>query len=149
MTGSGIRCTFAALLIGLCLVLVGQSPLRAEPKPPVDPDLAKSDAKLLEDDGKATGEFQRRLRAQVAYRNGLLVIQDHSGGSSGVVVMPATVMWSVDCSDSGLTVTFGSGSGDTENGVDVQLTAAAVPVDKCQRIAPAIGDAVLALTKGN
>jgi hypothetical protein len=147
MTGFAIRRTLAALLIGI--VIAGQGPAQAEPKPPADPDLAKSDAKLLEDEGKATGEFQRRLRAQVAYRNGLLVIQDHSGGSSGVVVMPATVMWSVDCSDSGLIVTFGSGSGDTDNGVDVQLTSAAVPVDKCQRIAPAIGDAVLAITKGN
>jgi hypothetical protein len=149
MTGSGIRRVLAALLVGSVLVLAGQSSVRAEPKPPIDPDLAKSDARLLEDEGKATAEFQRRLRAQVAYRNGLLVIQDHSGGSSGVVVMPATVMWAVDCSDSGLTVTFGSGTGDTENGVDVQLTSAAVSLDKCQRIAPAIGDAVLTLTKGN
>src|ERR1700730_1727076 len=144
MTGAGIRCVLTTLLIGLSLALVGPSPLRAEPKPPADPDLAKSDAKLLDDEGKATAEFQRRLHAQVAYRNGLLVIQDHSGGSSGVVVMPATMMWSVDCSDSGLDVMFGSGTGDTENGVDVQLTSAAVSADKCQRIAPAIGEAVLA-----
>jgi hypothetical protein len=124
-------------------------PALAEPKPPVDPGLAASDTTLMQDEGKATAELQRRLRAQVSYRNGLLVIQDRSGANSGVTVMPATVMWGIDCSDSGLAVTFGAGSGDTDNGLVLQLTSVAISDDKCSRIAPAVGDTVLAITKGN
>lgn len=124
-------------------------PAMAEPKPPVDPGLAASDKTLLQDEAKATTELQRRLRDQVHFRNGLLVIQDRSGTSPGVTVMPATVMWGIDCSDNGLAVTFGAGSGDTDNGLALQLTTAAISDDKCARIAPAIGDALLAITKGN
>ena len=86
---------------------------------------------------------------QVTYRNGLLVIIDRSGTTSGVTVMPATVLWGIDCSDSGLAVTFGAGSGDTDNGVVLQLTGASITDDKCLHIAPAIGEVVLALAKGN
>jgi hypothetical protein len=127
---------------------VAALPAMAQPKPPVDPGLAASDATLLQDEGKAIAELQRRLRRQVAYRNGLLVIVDRSGTTPGVTVMPATVMWGIDCSDGGLAVTFGTGSGDTDNGVSLQLTTAAISDDKCNRIAPAIGETVLALTKG-
>jgi hypothetical protein len=63
--------------------------------------------------------------------------------------MPATVMWGVDCGQDGLAVTFGAGSGDTDNGTVLQLTSADVADDKCTRIAPAIGETVLAITKGN
>jgi hypothetical protein len=64
-------------------------------------------------------------------------------------VMPATVMWGIDCGDSGIAATFGAGSADTDNGVVLQLTSAAVSDDKCQHIAPAIGETMLTLTKGN
>lgn len=124
-------------------------PALAQPKPPLDPSLAASDKALLQDLDKATAELQRRLRNQVTYRNGLLVIIDRSGTNPGVTVMPATVVWGIDCSDSGLAVTFGTGSGDTDNGVALQLTSVAISDDQCLRIAPAIGDALLAITKGN
>jgi hypothetical protein len=136
-------------LFAVLAIFGTQLPAAAEPKPPADPDLAKSDATLLQDDDKATAEFQRRLRSQVAYRNGLLVIVDRSGTSSGVTVMPATVMWGIDCSDSGIEVTFGAGSGDTDNGIVLQLTSANVSDEKCRHIVPAIGDALLTITKGN
>jgi len=123
-------------------------PAVAEPKAPADPDLVKSDAALLQDEAKATAELQRRLRDQVSYRNGVLVIVDRSGATTGVTVMPATVMWGVDCGDSGIGVTFGTGSGDSDNGVVLQLTSAALGDDKCLRMAPAIGEALLAITKG-
>jgi hypothetical protein len=122
-------------------------PAVAQPKPPVDPGLATSDTTLLQDEAKATAELQRRLRGQVTYRNGLLIIQDRA--NSGVTVMPATVMWGVDCSDSGLAVTFGAGSGDTDNGVVLQLTSVAISDDKCTRIAPAVGGTLLEITKRN
>ena len=136
---------FAAALVAAALPRLAS----AEPKLPADPDLLKSDIALLQDEAKAIAEFQRRLKGQVTYRNGLLVIQDRSGASPGVVVMPVTALWGVDCSDGGVAVTFGAGSGDTDNGIVLQLTSAAVSDDKCTRIAPAVGETLLAITKGN
>ena len=121
----------------------------AEPRVSVDPSLAASDAALVQDEAKATAELQRRLHAQVSYRDGVLVIIDRSGTNSGVTVVPATIMWGVDCSDNGVAVTFGAGSGDTDNGIVLQLTSASLSDEKCLKIAPAIGDAVLSITKGN
>ena len=72
-----------------------------------------------------------------------------SAVSTGVTVMPATIIWGVDCGDTGLSVTFGSGGGDTDNGLVLQLTSVAISDDKCMRIALAIGETVLAITKGN
>jgi len=121
----------------------------AEPRVVADPGLVASDQALMQDEAKATAELERRLRAQVTPRDGLLVIIDRSGTTPGVTVVPATIMWGVDCGDSGLAVTFGTGSGDTDNGIVLQLTGAGITDDKCTRIAPAIGEAVLALTRGN
>jgi hypothetical protein len=129
-------------------VLLGSPLAGAEPRVAADPSLAASDASLLQDEDKAKAEFERRLRNQATYRDGVLVLIDRSG-AGGVTVMPANVMWSVECSDGGLAVTFGSGSGDTDNGIVLQLTGAAISDDKCTRLAPAIGLAVLAITKGN
>jgi len=138
------------LSVFVALALVGLTiPASAEPKAPVDPDLVKSDTALLQDEARAIGEFQRRLRDQVTYRNGTLVIIDRSGATTGVTVMPATIMWGVDCGDGGIAVTFGTGSGDTDNGIALQLTSASVGDDQCRHIAPAVGDTVLAITKGN
>ena len=142
------RCIRRFVTAGVALVLAAL-PAAAQPKAPIDPDLVKSDTALLKDDAKAIAEFQRRLRDQVHFQNGLLVIVDRSGAATGVAVMPATVIWGIDCSDSGLAVTFGAGSGDTDNGIVLQLTGASITDDKCTRIAPAIGEAVLALTRGN
>jgi hypothetical protein len=130
-------------------VLLG-APLAAQTQPRLtaDPSLAASDASLLQDEDKAKTELERRLRSQATFRDGVLVLIDRSG-AGGITVMPATVMWSVECSDGGLAVTFGSGSGDTDNGVVLTLTGAAISDDKCTRLAPAIGLAVLAVTKGN
>ncbi|HZK91316.1 MAG TPA: hypothetical protein VFC56_14320 [Stellaceae bacterium] len=135
--------------LALIAVLALAPPAAAEPKPSVDPDLVKSDIALLQDEGKATAEFQRRLRDQVSFRDGVLVIVDRTGTTSGVTVMPATVMWGVDCSDSGIAVTFGAGSGDTDNGIVLQLTGASISDDKCIRLAPVVGATLLAITKGN
>jgi hypothetical protein len=130
-------------------VLLG-SPLVAQTQPRLKADRsqAASDASLLQDEDKAKAELERRLRNQATYRDGVLVLIDRSGGG-GVTVMPATVIWGVECGDEGLIVTFGSGSGDTDNGVMLTLTGAAISDDKCTRIAPAIGLAVLAVTKGH
>jgi hypothetical protein len=137
------------ILAVLAVLFLAVPPASAQPKPIADPDLLKSDEALVQDEAKATAEFQHRLRDQVTNRNGLLVIIDRSGTTSGVTVMPLTIMWGIDCSDNGLAVTFGTGSGDTDNGVVLQLTSAPVSDDKCSRIAPAVGGTLLAIIKGN
>lgn len=138
------RYVSAALWLSLAML----PPAWAQPKLTADPDLAKSDAALLQDESKASAEFQRRLRDQVRYRNGLLLIQDRSGGA-GLTVMPATIVWGLDCGDSGIAITFGNGTGDTDNGIALTVTSAAVSDAKCQTIAPALGETVLAISKGN
>ena len=139
--------SFAAILAVAGALGGAGAPAGAQPKLTADPDQAKSDTALLQDEAKAIAELQRRVRGEVRYRNGLLVIQDHSGG--GVSVAPATIFWMVDCGDGGLAVTFGTGSGDTDNGIALQLTSAAISGDTCQRLAPAVAETVLAITKGN
>ena len=140
---------FPLLVLTLATICGVLSPAFAEPKAPADPSLVASDTTLLQDETKAVAEFQRRLRGEVSYRGGLLVIVDRSEAGAGVTVMPATIMWGVDCGQGGLAVTFGAGSNDTDNGTVLQLTGADVTDDKCTRIAPAIGETVLAITKGN
>jgi hypothetical protein len=139
-----------SFLLAIAVLGLGAlSPAIAEPKAPADPTLTASDNTLLQDEAKATTELQQRLRSEVTYRNGVLVIIDRGVANAGVTVMPATVMWGLDCGQDGIAVTFGSGSGDTDNGTVLQLTGADVTDDKCTRIAPAIGETVLAITKGN
>lgn len=140
----------SALLATAALAACGAlSPGLAEPKAPADPSLVASDKVLLKDEAKAIEEFQRRLRHEVSVKGGLLIIAPGGDSDAGITVMPATVMWGVDCGDGGIAVTFGAGSGDTDNGAVLQLTSADVGNDACTRIAPAIGQAVLAITKGN
>jgi len=143
------RIVHAAIVLAGLIALGSPFEAGAEPRVSVDPSLAASDAALVQDEAKATAELQRRLHAQVSYRDGVLVIIDRSGTNSGVTVVPATIMWGVDCSDNGVAVTFGAGSGDTDNGIVLQLTNAALSDEKCLKIAPAIGEAVLSITKGN
>jgi len=138
-----------SLLLAAVVLAALAIPAAAEPKIAADPSLVSSDQALLQDEAKAAAEFQRRLRGQVSARGGLLVIIDRSGTTSGVTVVPATIIWGVDCGDSGIAVTFGTGSGDTDNGIVLQLTGASISDEKCTRIAPAIGETVLALTRGN
>jgi hypothetical protein len=137
------------LILTMLALTALATPAAAEPKIAADPSLVASDNTLMQDEAKATAELQNRLRGQVAYRDGMLIIIDRSGANSGVTVMPATVMWGIDCSDTGLAVTFGAGSGDTDNGIVLQLTSAGISDDKCTRIAPALGETLLTLIKGN
>jgi hypothetical protein len=139
----------ALIFVAALAMTGGVSAVVAEPKAPVDPGLVASDKALLQDEAKAIAEFQHRLRNQVSYRNGVLVIIDRSIANTGVTVMPATVMWGIDCGQDGIAVTFGAGSGDTDNGAVLQLSSADVTDDKCTRIAPALGETMLAITKGN
>ena len=134
----------------IALILVGlATQAMAQPRLPPDPGLARADATLLQNESGAIAEFQRRLRDEVRYQNGLLIIQDRAIAQSGVTVVPATIMWSLECGDSGVSVTFGAGTGETENGIAVQLSATPVPAEQCQRIAPSLGETLLAIARGN
>jgi len=136
----------AAAIAVIVATALGLAAAQAEPR--LGADRGKDDAALLRDEAKAGPELQRRLRDQVALKDGLLVIQDRSATTPSVTVMPQSVMWSVDCSESGLAVTFGSGSGETDNGVSLQLTAAAPNQEQCLALAPALGQTVVAILKG-
>jgi hypothetical protein len=138
-----------ATVFGTLAFSFAASAALAEPKMVADPGLSASDTALLQDQAKAAAEFQRRLHDQVHLNGGVLVIQDRTGTTTGVTVMPATVIWGIDCGDSGLAITFGTGSGDTDNGIVLQLTGAAMNDAQCLQIAPAVGQAALAISKGN
>src|SRR5262249_4760443 len=119
MSTRPIRRLLAATLMLAAPLSLAALPGSAQPRLTADPDQAKSGTKLLQAGAKATAELQRRVKSQVRYQNGLLIIQDRT--ASGVSVVPATIMWMVDCGEGGLAVTFGSGTGDTENGIALQL----------------------------
>jgi len=129
----------------LALALAVSTPALAQPKLNVD---RKDDAALLRDERKAIAEFQRRLRDQVSLKNGLLIIQDRGASGASLFIVPPTAFWSVDCSEAGIAVTFGAGSGDTDNGIALQLTGAAATQEQCVAMAPPIGQTLLAIIKG-
>src|SRR5206468_1836895 len=68
-----------------------------------------------------------------------------AGQRTGVVEMraPALVVLMV-----AMVVSLGAGSGDTDNGVALQLTSAAPTQEQCLAFAPALGQTVLAILKG-
>jgi len=118
----------------LVVALAAPMPVWAQPRP-VD---RKDDAALLRDEAKAIPEMQRRLRDLAALKDGL-VIQDLAASGANLMVMPPTAFWSVDCGEAGISVTFGTGNGDTDNGITLQLTSVAVSQERCVAMAPPIG----------
>ena len=73
---------------------------------------------LLRDPARATPELERRLRKQVRYSNGLLLIEDPI--LHGVTTLPATAGWAIDCDMLGVRVTFGA-TGENGRGTEVEL----------------------------
>ncbi|HEX3882733.1 MAG TPA: hypothetical protein VHW66_08750 [Stellaceae bacterium] len=94
---------------------------------------------------QSEADMQRVLREQVRYQNGLLVFRD----KAGVTVAPATIAWTLDCGEGGVGVTLGSGTGDTENGLAISLGTGPQTEEQCQTLAPSLGAAMLAITRGN
>jgi hypothetical protein len=103
---------------------------------------------LLQDEAKATTEFETRLRKQVHLNGGVLVIRD-AELSDWVSVAPASTIWIVNCGPYGLDVSFGAVSGENNGDSSVTLTRASIPAEECERIATSIGETVLAITRGN
>jgi hypothetical protein len=69
---------------------------------------------LLRDPARAAPELEKRLRGQVHYSNGLLLIEDPI--LHGITTLPATTGWAIDCGILGVAVTFGATG---ENGANL------------------------------
>ncbi len=93
-----------------------------------------------------TLEMQQQLRATVHYQNGLLVIRERGGVT---VEAGETIQWTIDCGDGGVGVTFSAPVyRRNRNGTAIQLsTGDAVADDQCQRVAPAVGETLLAISR--
>jgi hypothetical protein len=102
---------------------------------------------LLSDPATAAPELERRLRQQVRYYNGVLLIEDpilHS-----VTALPATTAWSISCDAGGVQVNFGDTS-DNGSGAYVEITPIGIGAapTACKGISARLGTAVLRLTRG-
>lgn len=91
-------------------------------------------------------ELEGRLRKQVRYQSGTLVIKEQL--TDTIKTFPSTVPWSVSCDVVGVSVDFGDVS-ENGNGISLNLTDYfGVDTSVCQRISGPLGVAVLRLTRG-
>lgn len=100
---------------------------------------------VLRDPARSGQVLEQRLRRQVRYANGLLLIEDPI--LHGVTTLPATIGWSVSCDEiTGVQVSFGSG----DSGAVLDLVPLGTKISKstCSRISQEVGAAVLRLTSG-
>jgi hypothetical protein len=102
---------------------------------------------LLRDPARAGPELERRLREQVRYSIGLLLIEEPI--LHGVTALPATAGWAIGCDMLGVRVTFGA-TGENGAGTEVELVPLGTRVESsaCYGISNALGVAVLRLTSG-
>jgi len=107
----------------------------------------RQDLDLLQDEASATTEFERRLREQVHFRDGVLVIRDEEL-PDWISVVPASILWIINCGPTGLIVSFGPAPSVKDSGPVLNLTWATVPAEMCEQIAVAVGETLLAITHG-
>jgi hypothetical protein len=101
---------------------------------------------LLKDPIRLLPELERRLRKQVRYDSGALVIKDQLTDS--IRTFAPTVAWSVSCDLVDVFVDFGDVS-ENGNGISLNLTDfSGVDTNVCQRISGPLGAAVQRLTRG-
>jgi hypothetical protein len=102
---------------------------------------------LLRDPARAAPELEKRLRGQVHYSNGLLLIEDPI--LHGITTLPATTGWAIDCGILGVAVTFGA-TGENGAGTEVNLVPIGTSISNytCRGISEVVGAAVLRLTNG-
>jgi len=98
----------------------------------------------LRDPARSGLVLEQRLRKQVHYSNGLLLIEDPI--LHGITTLPATIAWSVSCDVTGVAVSFGSG--DSGSVVDLVLVGTKISQGSCSRISQELGTAVLRLASG-
>src|SRR5438128_1990910 len=104
--------------------------IACEPDDAPDKDPMQGERELLQDEAKATTEYQRRLREQVQHHAGVLVIRE-TDLPDRVSVVPASTMWIIDCGPTGLDVNFGAPSGENGGGPSITLTGASIPPEAC------------------
>ncbi len=101
---------------------------------------------LLKDPVGLFPELEGRLRKQVRYESGTLVIKEEL--TDTIKTFPSTVPWSVSCGVEGISVDFGDVS-ENGNGISLNLTDySGMDTSVCQRISGPLGAAVLRLTRG-
>jgi hypothetical protein len=103
---------------------------------------------VLRDPARVGPVLERRLRKQVRYSNGLLLIEDPI--LHGITTRPATTGWSISCDENlGIQITFGA-EGENGGGSEVNLVPIGTRVRKnaCPGISEVVGAAVLRLTSG-
>ena len=102
---------------------------------------------LLRDPRGAGPELEQRLRKQVHYSGGLLLIEDPV--LHGITTLPATIGWEIDCNNWGVSVTFGA-TGENGAGTEERLVPLGTRIENnvCRGISEAVGAAVLRLTSG-
>jgi hypothetical protein len=123
------------------------------------------EAGLMADRSAAAAELRDRLKKHVVKVGGLLVILNRrlppseieravprlARASFSVASLPLTVAWTVHCSPSGVSVSFGSvasgeisaGAGSFGPGVSVALTDAAFTEERCIELVATLGQAIL------
>ena len=90
-------------------------------------------------DARAASDVVHKLRAQVHYDNGTILVND----GVSISAFPATIAWSTDCLDTSVWVNFGS---DTM--VDVTPKNISLDAHACNNITRVLGAALLRLTRG-
>jgi hypothetical protein len=100
---------------------------------------------VLRDPARSGPVLEQRLRKQVRYSNGLLLIEDP--GLHGITTIPASSAWSVNCDEvTGVEVAWGSG--DTAPVVELVPIGTKISRNACRELSQKVGDAVLRLTSG-
>jgi hypothetical protein len=103
----------------------------------------QADLVLLNDIAQASAEFGRRLRRRVSTQDGMVLVSDIPELAT-IHGFPANVPWSISCSKYfGLSVTFGSGTSNADNVVDVQLSRASMSDEQCMNLVPDLGRQVI------
>jgi hypothetical protein len=103
---------------------------------------------VLRDPARAGPLLEQRLRKQVRYSNGLLLIEDPI--LHGITTLPATAGWSISCDENlGMQVIFGAG-GENGGGTEVELVPLGTRVQRnaCFGLSELLGAAVLRLLSG-
>jgi hypothetical protein len=104
--------------------------------------------RVLRDPARAGPVLEQRLRKQVRYSNGLLLIEDPI--LHVITTLPTTAGWSISCDENlGMLVIFGAG-GENGGGTEVELVPIGTRVqrDACSGLSELVGAAVLRLMSG-
>jgi hypothetical protein len=113
-----------------------------------------AEAGLMADLRTAGPELKRRLAEQVRRSGRLFIVGANLGASNfSITAMPLSTPWAVECSSSGLTVTFGGwssgdiseGDGEVSADVALSLTSTRLSEQLCAEFVSLIGEALVEL----